>query len=54
MISDIQENLESVYSISWQNYQLVMDAFNNRMTEIDAILAEIREKGIMDVEYQKI
>jgi len=43
-----------VYSISWQNYQLVMDAFNNRMTDIESLLIDIRDKGIVDVEYRKI
>lgn len=54
MISDIEENLDSVYSITWQNYKLVMEAFNSRICQVDNLLSEIREKGIMDVEYRKI
>lgn len=54
MISDIEENLDSVYSISWQNYKLVMEAFQSRISEVGNLLNEIREKGIRDVEYRKI
>jgi hypothetical protein len=32
MMADIQDNLDSVYSISWQNYKLVMDTFDGRLS----------------------
>lgn len=51
---DIEENLDSVYSISWQNYKLVMDTFEARIQEIHNVLDEIRERGIAEVEYRKI
>lgn len=54
MMADIEENLDSVYSISWQNYKLVMDTFEGRLSDITRLLAEIREKGVADVEYRKI
>ena len=54
MIADIEENLDSVYSISWQNYQLVMDTFGARLGDVCGVLREIREKGIADVEYRRI
>lgn len=31
-----------------------MDAFNNRMADIEGLLIDIREKGMVDVEYRKI
>ncbi len=34
MMVDIQDNLDSVYSISWQNYKLVMDTFDGRLNEV--------------------
>ena len=49
MMADIEENLDSVYSISWQNYQLVMDTFTSRLHDVNNLLSEIREKGIADV-----
>ncbi len=54
MMADIEENLDSVYSISWQNYQLVMDTFTSRLHDVNNLLSEIREKGIADVQYRKI
>ena len=54
MTADIEENLDSVYSISWQNYKLVMETFNGRMLDVSKLLEEIKERGLSDVEYRKI
>jgi hypothetical protein len=39
MMADIEENLDSVYSISWQNYQLVMDTFTSRLHDVNNLLS---------------
>lgn len=46
MIADIEENLDSVYSISWQNYKLVMDTFHARIGEVNQLVDELKFKGI--------
>lgn len=46
MIADIEENLDSVYSISWQNYKLVMDTFHSRIGEVNQLVEEVKFKGI--------
>lgn len=54
MMADIQDNLDSVYSISWQNYKLVMDTFDGRLNQIFKLIDDVRVNGIADVEYRKI
>ena len=54
MMADIQDNLDSVYSISWQNYKLVMDTFDGRLSQIFKLIDDVRVNGIADVEYRKI
>lgn len=54
MMADIQDNLDSVYSISWQNYKLVMDTFDGRLNEVFKLIQEVKINGIADVEYRKI
>lgn len=54
MMSDIQDNLDSVFSITWDNYRLVMEAFEGRLREVDKVMESIEREGIRDVEFRKI
>ena len=38
MIADINENLDSVFSITWDNYRLVLKTFESKLTEIDKVI----------------
>ena len=42
MLSDIQENLDSVFSISWDNYQVVMEAFEQRLQQVDQVMHQLK------------
>lgn len=48
-MADIQDNLDSVFSISWQNYKLVMDTFDGRLSEIFNLIEDLKVNGISDV-----
>ena len=54
MITDIQDNLDSVFSITWENYQMVIDAFEGRLKEVEDLIKELNDQGIRDVEFRKI
>ena len=54
MIADINENLDSVFSITWDNYRLVLKTFESKLTEIDKVIEQAQKEGISDVEFRKI
>lgn len=54
MIADINENLDEVFSTTWENYRLVFESFEGRLTEVDKVIEQVEREGISDVEFRKI